>query len=72
MKAKTKKLKQASPSLGMRLNDEDLSKLRDLAQSLNRSQTDVVRILIREAKKVLPDLVVLAQTHPILRAAVQK
>jgi hypothetical protein len=64
----TEKKKQPSPSIAFRLDDSDLSDLRDLASRLNRSQVDTVRVLVREARHILPELKTLAASHPITKA----
>lgn len=43
-------------ALAMRLNDEDRSKLEELARLLQRSRAGTIRLLIREAFTVLQDL----------------
>lgn len=40
--------KHNSPSLAMRLNDADKKALRDLSARLGKSQTETVRVLVRE------------------------
>ncbi len=56
--------KRPSPTLAMRLDDTDLSDLRDLASCLKRSQVDTVRVLVREARHILPELKARAASHP--------
>ncbi len=56
--------KQKSPTLAMRLNEDDKNALRDLATRLNRSQTDTVRVLVREARCILPELKTRAVEYP--------
>lgn len=40
--------KQNSPTLAMRLNDADKAALRQLSARLGKSQTETVRVLVRE------------------------
>lgn len=56
--------RQKPPSVAMRLNDADKAALRVLANRLQRSQTDVVRLLVREADHILPELKSLAEAYP--------
>jgi len=56
--------KSISPTVAMHLNKADKSALRDLASRLNRSQVDTVRILVREARHILPELKARAASHP--------
>lgn len=44
----TNKRIQPSPTLAMRLNDEDKARLRELSSRLGKSQTETVRVLVRE------------------------
>ena len=55
----------------MRLNDADKQALAGLAALLKRSQTDTIRILVREGRKILPELRTLAKDHPPIRSAGQ-
>jgi hypothetical protein len=64
----TEKKKRLSPTLAMRFNDADLSDLRELSEALNRSQTDVMRVLVREARRNLPELKARAMSHPLTKA----
>jgi hypothetical protein len=43
-----KKRIQESPSLAMRFNDADKNALRQLSARLGKSQTETVRVLVRE------------------------
>lgn len=38
----------SSPNLAMRFSDEDKARLRELSSLMMRSQTDTVRVLVRE------------------------
>ncbi len=40
--------KQNPPTVAMRLNDADKSALRELSSRLGKSQTETVRVLVRE------------------------
>ena len=42
------KRKQIPPTVAMRLNDADKSALRELSSRLGKSQTETVRVLVRE------------------------
>ena len=44
----TKKRIQPPPTVAMRLNDADKSVLRELSARLGKSQTETVRVLVRE------------------------
>ena len=44
----TKKRIQSPPTVAMRLNDADKSALRELSARLGKSQTETVRVLVRE------------------------
>jgi predicted DNA-binding protein len=44
----TNKRIQLSPTIAMRLNDEDKARLRELSSRLGKSQTETVRVLVRE------------------------
>jgi len=44
----TKKRIQPPPTVAMRLNDADKSALRELSARLGKSQTETVRVLVRE------------------------
>ena len=44
----TKKKIQNPPTLAMRLNDTDKRALRELSSRLGKSQTETVRVLVRE------------------------
>jgi hypothetical protein len=44
----TKKKRIQSPTIAMRLNDADKSALRELSSRLGKSQTETVRVLVRE------------------------
>jgi hypothetical protein len=43
-----KKRNQNSPTVAMRLNREDKQALRQLSERLGKSQTETVRVLVRE------------------------
>jgi len=43
-----KKRKPNPPTIAMRLNDADKSALRELSARLGKSQTETVRVLVRE------------------------
>ncbi len=43
-----KKRIQNSPTVAMRLNREDKQALRELASRMSKSQTETVRVLVRE------------------------
>ena len=55
---------QPHPTLAMRLNDVDKTALRDLASSQNRSQTDTIRVLVREGRLNLSELKIRAASYP--------
>lgn len=59
------KRKNISPSVALRLNKTDKAELRNLAAKLNRTQVDTVRILVREAHLILPELKARAMSHPL-------
>ncbi len=44
----TNKRKQNPPTVAMRLSDADKSALRQLSERLGKSQTETVRVLVRE------------------------
>jgi len=44
----TNKRTQNPPTIAMRLNDADKSALRELSSRLGKSQTETVRVLVRE------------------------
>jgi len=44
----TKKRIQPPPTVAMRLNDADKTALRELSARLGKSQTETVRVLVRE------------------------
>lgn len=56
--------KRPRPNLAMRFNDHDIMALRELSAELDRSQTDTVRVLVREAHHILPELKRLSARHP--------
>lgn len=43
-----KQNKASSPNLAMRFSNEDKQRLRELSSLMMRSQTDTVRVLVRE------------------------
>ena len=44
----TKKRIQNSPTIAMRFDDADKARLRELSSRLGKSQTETVRVLVRE------------------------
>lgn len=44
----TKKRKQNPPNVAMRLNDADKNALRLVASAMGKSQTEAVRVMVRE------------------------
>ncbi len=56
--------KQPVCNFAMRLGEHEKRDLVNLAAALNRSLVDTVRVLVREANTILPDLQARAAQYP--------